>query len=145
MTKPDTQRLADYVRLVADRLALMDWEFIVRIGEPEIALPWGLNQPVASIECVDGRKLAYLTFIESTRVQPAEEIRHTVVHELIHAHLNPACEIVRVDAKDGFSQATYELLMANFRRNVEFGVDGLADAIAPSLPLIEWPKAKEKR
>lgn len=47
-----------------------------------------------------------------------------------------------MDACDQMQQQTYEVLMAGFRRNIEFAVDGLASALAPSLPLIDWPKGK---
>jgi hypothetical protein len=124
---------------VADTMGLRDWTFDVLIGDPATDVP-GVEAAFASIECVDGRKYASITFHPAIRDEPLEEIRDTVAHELIHAHLNPACEIVRVDACDLMQQDTYEVLMAGFRRNVEFAVDALAGALAPSLPLIDWQK-----
>lgn len=142
MRKRDRKALARYVRAVADEMGLRDWTFEIEIGDADVELPWETISSCASIECVDGRKFATVTFPEDTRHRSREELRDTVAHELIHAHLNPACEIVRVDAKDGFSQATYEVMMAGFRRNIEFAVDGLAEAFAPHMPLIDWSQGK---
>lgn len=142
MNKRDRKALAHYVRCIADEMGLRDWSFDIEIGDADVDLPWEYISAFASIECVDGRKFATITFADDARDQPREYLRDSVCHELIHAHLNPACEIVRVDAKDGFSQATYEMLMASFRRNIEFAVDGLAEVIAKQMPLIEWPKGE---
>ena len=145
MNQRDRKELARYVRHIADEMGLRDWTFEVKVGDPdeEDEIP-NCDDALASIECVDGRKFAIITFVPDSRKQPPEELRDTVVHELIHAHLNPACEIVRVDAKDGFSQATYEMLMMSFRRSIEYAVDGLAEVISKQFPLIEWPKGKGK-
>lgn len=144
MKRRHREALGHYVRYIADEMGLRDWTFEVEIGCPDVELPWGTEPALASIECVDGQKFATITFAEGTKGMPKAHVRHTVVHELIHAHLNPACELVRVDAKDGFSQATYEMLMASFRRSVEFAVDGLADALAPHMPLIDWSNRGEE-
>lgn len=137
MKKRDRRALKAYVRELADLMGLRDWDFNVVIGDPTADLP-GVDCASASIECVDGRKYAVITFADWVRQGSPEDIRDTVCHELIHAHLNPACEIVRVDACDLMQQQTYETLMAGFRRNVEFAVDGMAGALAKHLPLIEW-------
>lgn len=142
MKKRDRKALSHYVRSIADEMGLRDWSFEVEIGEADVDLPWETISADASIECVDGRKFATITFPDDTRERPRDELRETVCHELIHAHLNPACEVIRVDAKVGFSQATYEMMMAGFRRNVEFAVDALAAVFAPRMPLIEWPKRR---
>lgn len=138
MRKRDRKELTRYVRHIADEMGLRDWGFTIRISDPAEDVD-GVDYAFASIEPVDGRKYAVITFDPETRDQPPLEIRDTVCHELVHAHLNAACEVVRVDIVDWFPQATYELMFRGFRRNIETAVDGLAEALSPNMPLIEWP------
>ena len=74
---------------------------------------------------VEGRKYANLRLGECFLVDAAEEQRHTIVHELLHCHLGPMTRMI--EAHDGMPPAAMLAL--------EYCVDGLADAIAPLLPL----------
>ena len=111
---------ARYVRALADALALRDWTFEL-LPEP---CDVGFN---AQIEPLRGRKRAVLRLCANFFSLTPEQQRHALTHELLHAHLAP-CGFVALDAlpKRAFSMFTVSL---------EYGVDGLADALAPLLPL----------
>ena len=112
------QRWAPYVRQLADILRLKDWRIqVLEDLPPENAL--------ASCAPVEGRKYANLRLGECFLVDAAEEQRHTIVHELLHCHLGPMTRMI--EAHDGMPPAAMLAL--------EYCVDGLADAIAPLLPL----------
>jgi hypothetical protein len=55
-------------------------------------------------------------------------------------------EIIRNDLWEGrlLGQEAYRAIECGFRRQMEFAVDGIAEAIAKHYPLIEWPKPKGK-
>jgi hypothetical protein len=112
------QRWYPYVRSLADLLRLRDWQFQINEDLPP-------QDAVASCAPVEGRKYAVLRFGESFLTdQPAEQ-RHTITHELLHCHLGPMCRML--EAESQFPPAA--------RLAMEYCVDGLADAVAPLLPL----------
>ena len=143
MTKRDHKELRRYVRAVADLMELRDWTVQVDVGRPNSpdhadGLEWG-----ASCAPVTGRKFATLTFGPQLRHVLVEELRQTVVHELVHCHTFGMWDSVRHDLLVPLGQQTYDVFIAGFERQMENGVDALADAIAPRMPLIEWSEPKK--
>ena len=125
MTDPRRQAWVPYIRDIADRLRLRDWTVRVKDDGPE-----GRDDH-ASVQCVYGRKLANIRLSDEFLGDDPEEQRHTVVHELLHCHL-----------VDGWWYAHGRLDDAGrdaFTRFMEKGIDGLADAIAPLMPLPAVP------
>ena len=112
-----------YVRRLADILALKDWRIDV-LDE----LPSG-DGAFASIYPIVGRKWANLRMSEEFLVAPKLDQRQTIAHELVHCHFAPLLRLL--EARDQYDDA--------MRHALEYGVDGLADGIAPLLPL---PPAK---
>lgn len=142
MRKRDRRALEEYVRWIANEIELRDWTIIVDIAavaSPERAdgQEWG-----ATSQSIPGRKACTLTFPTEFRDRRLEEVRSTVVHELVHAHHAPMWEMVRIDLAPSLVQPTYDMFCCGYERWMEFAVDAVADALAKHLPLIEWPKAK---
>ncbi len=133
MTEDQWQSLERYVRQVADGLRLRDWTVNVERDAPENPDAGG------SVRIIYGRKLAYIRVCSDFASYTPQEQRHTVIHELIHIHLEPACNIVLNDVREYLGRAADDLLWSGFKRSMEYGVDGLADAVAPLLPLWEKP------
>jgi hypothetical protein len=122
MPKPQLtrrQRWAPYVRQLGDILRLKDWR--IEVGEDAPA------DPAAMASCcpVQGRRYGVVRFAECFLTEEPPEQRHTITHELLHCHLGPLTRML--EARDAL---TPELNIA-----MEHCVDGLADAIAPLLPL----------
>jgi hypothetical protein len=122
MPKPQLtrrQRWEPYLRYLADALHLRDWRVDVYEDPPE--------DPTATASCcpISGRKVAIVRVAESFLTDGPAEQRHTLVHELIHCHFGPPWRML--EAHGSLPPAA---LLA-----MEYGVDGLADAIAPLLPL----------
>lgn len=78
------------------------------------------------------------------RKQDPEELRETVVHELVHCHLAPLWAQLRQDLLSPFGQETYDAFLASVERNMEFGVDALSVALAKHMPLIDWNNTGEE-
>jgi hypothetical protein len=118
----DRPAYAPYVRRLADLMGLRDWTFYVpgdqRPHDPDAN---------AEVKCWRGRKHATVLFGESFLRADEADQRHSVVHELIHCHFAAmgwaAQEGLSADAERGWHLA------------FEYGVDGLADAVSPLLPL----------
>jgi hypothetical protein len=113
------QRWLPYLRDVADRLHLRDWRFVIAEDLPND------RDSIATAWCCYGRKYATLRLNDSFLADNRDEQRNTIVHELVHAHLAPYVRAVETMTND---DKVLRLLM-------EYSVDGLANAIAPLVPL----------
>lgn len=135
MKKRDRKALGRYIRAVADEMGLRDWNLHL------------LNEP-ADDDCnaqaciIYGRKRASIRVCEGFRDFEPERIRHSVVHELIHCHTAAMDNLVEHDLDEHLGIPTAAIFHAGYRRHAEYAVDGLADALAPHMPLIEWSKRK---
>ncbi|MCE5200832.1 MAG: hypothetical protein ABFD54_05755 [Armatimonadota bacterium] len=126
--------LCVYIREVADKLGLRDWELILKDESPQD------EDALAEIVPVEGRKRASIYLNKNFRDLSLGEQRHTIVHELLHCHLKSATDIIRLDLWESrvLSQSVYDVLIGGYRRQIEYAVDAIADAVACHFPLIEW-------
>lgn len=138
MRKRDRKALAHYVRHIADEMGLRDWSFNVVVEQPDTPENPDGHQWGASCAPIPGRKGATLTFAPWTRDCTREELRETVVHELTHCHFFGLWDTLRRDTLQELGQSAYNLLIAGCERHMEYGVDAVAEAIAPRMPLIDW-------
>lgn len=133
MTKQDRKALAEYVRSVANEMELRDWTIEV-LAEP------CADGNVAYVTCTFGRKQAQVSFAHDFRDRAPEEQRDTVVHELVHLHLESATSMVRNDLEPWLGKQADAMFFDGYRRQIEYGVDALAAAVAKHLPVIAWPE-----
>jgi len=136
MTKKDRKALGQYVREVADRMELRDWHVDVSHEPPEY------DDAYATCEPIYGQRRAVFRFADGFRERDLEGQRHTVVHELVHCHLASLTSTLEHDAQTVLGKPAATVLWEGARRQLEYGVDGLAHAIAKHMPLIEWPERK---
>jgi hypothetical protein len=133
LKKHDHKELARYIRAIADEIALRDWTIDLQ-REP-------CDDDCNAQAClVYGRKLVRLRVSRDFRSYDLERVRHSVVHELVHCHTSATDNMVEHDLTDHLGQQAADIFHAGYRRHAEYAVDGLADALAPHVPLIEWPE-----
>ncbi len=127
--------LRAYVEMVAGKLHLRDWAFgIAREGAgPEHA---------AYVSRRFGQREATVWFSSDFRSRDPGEQRDTVVHEVMHVHLDPMMQVIRNDLRESrcLTPREYDLLHATMMREVEEANDRICRAFAEFLPLIEWPE-----
>lgn len=133
MNAKQRETVKDYIQKMAKILRLQDWNIHLS-DEPA---PETDNGRITNL---DGRKYAIIYLPSGFPDFKPEVQRHTIAHELIHLHLIAACDQVRCDLVSQLAQPAYTVFFDSFIRNIEYGVDGLADAFAPFLPMIEWGK-----
>lgn len=146
--KRDRKALDAYVRLVADAMGLRDWNIVAAFGKvkhdaknkPQKGEDW-----CATCAPTPGRKHADITFAPYMRDAPREDLRQTTVHELVHVHFYGMWDTLRRDTLILLDQEPYDVWIAGVERHMEYGVDALADALAPHMPLIAWPAGKEAK
>lgn len=131
MTDEERQIVQAYITTLARQVGLRDW--ITKLAE-EPCEPGN----DAQIICTYGQRHLKIRVAAEFRKETPEDQRDTIVHELVHAHLDPCLSMIDEDLEDQLGGAAHALFAAAFRRNLEFGVDGLTKALAKHLPLIDW-------
>ena len=142
MNAKDRKEFGRYFRAIADQMGLRDWRFEIewsdQLSKPNYAADVE-HDLGAQMNCIPGRRVGETTFAFSARDQPLDELRQTVCHELLHCHFAAMWHQVRQDLLERLGQDAYDLFIASFERNMEYGVDAAATAWAEELPLIQWP------
>ena len=128
MDDPRRLKFQPYVRLLADKMRLKDWEVEISSVQPS-------QDADASIKCVFGRKLAVIRLSDTFLESKPEEQRHTIIHELTHCHYAACNEI----AENKLPCDAY----GAWQMDWEYGIDATADMLAPFMPLP--PKDKRKK
>lgn len=151
MTDEEKQAFADYVRAVMDELHLKDWDANVHFVAPSLnqSHPDALDKDTrnAQVETTRWRKQASFEFDPDLLPETSpDEIRQTVVHEIIHCHFSEMWHWARITLLDhgDVTQTFYDMFIAGIEQGMEMGVDGVADAVAPHMPVFQWPKPKAK-
>ena len=136
-TEKQTKALLDYLLYLKSALCLVDWTLLLADEPP------GNADALACVEPISGRKLATIRLCSDFCSMPADRQTHSLVHELVHLHHISATDIIRIEAASEMSQSTYYVLWSVFKRQMEYCVDGLADAITPMVAPINYGKGKK--
>lgn len=128
MKAAQRKALDAYVRWLANEVGLRDWT--IRIDRDAD----GSEGAMASVRVVRGRKFAAIRLGADWATFTPDEVRHTLVHELVHAHTAPLDFIVE-DTADALGSHAYAMLVVGWNLAHETTVDALADVIAPHMPL----------
>lgn len=133
MTGAEWKVLEQYVDEVRSTLRVSDWIVEVQHDDP----PDANNE--ASTYILNDADEAHMRFNPHFREWKLERQRAVVVHEVLHLHLDRLHDLAE-QALDGAAPAAWQGLRENHRRAYERVVERLAQAIAPTFPLIRWPK-----
>lgn len=109
--------------MLADNLGLRDWTIILGDEPPGEGL-------MADVGPILGRKHAVLRLAPQFYTCTKDRQRQTLVHELVELQFAPA----RLYANGVLPGDTLWVLNIN----LEYGIDGIADAMAPLMPLPGW-------
>jgi hypothetical protein len=137
VTKRQRRALAEYIRWVADALELRDWTITLDHEPCEEHL-------MGHVHCTNSARNLSIAVNASFLDYTPEDQRETIVHELVHAHWETCWKMIQGDLGDALGKPVYYVFCDSYRRAMEYGVDGLAKALAKHMPLIEWPEAKKR-
>lgn len=120
--------MQDYIKLIALQLGLEGWEFTLDdkpAGEDEYA----------NVSVVYGQRRAIICLAKDRSKWTAETARDTIVHELMHCHLEPISEISSdvLDTAAGARVAAVGNAAVSYV--IERTVDAVSTAIAKFMPL----------
>jgi hypothetical protein len=140
MSRAAFDALGDYVRDVADRMGLRDWHFDL------MAVPLADDdEALACITCTYGRKRARISVCHDWNTLKPEDRRKAIVHELVHPHFDSALDLVNRQIGNLVGNAAGEVFRASHTERMEFGVDAMADVIAPLMPPYPAEKRRKRR
>jgi hypothetical protein len=122
---PNEGDLDAYVRRIADAMGMRDWKVTLDKAPPPDDDALGY----AVVTYARRRVRVYLAEHDSI-----EELRATIVHELLHAHLEPIAWGMH-NLQGILGDAVYAVHYEAFKDNVEVAVDTIAMAWAETLPL----------
>ena len=129
-SKPATHdTLTRYVRVMSDLFGLRDWEIVVAANFCD-------EDTLAETECTYGQRHAVLRFNEKWSEWKREDLRSTVVHELLHVHTEQLSELVGDIGRDVLQEQAASVLSTSLSYSLERIVDQIAVAIAPFFPLL---------
>jgi hypothetical protein len=139
MTERQRKNVEAYARGIAAQVGLLHWEIHLN-PEPCRLGAW------AGVAGVEGRAVARLKIAHGPEhgtalwEAPPEQQRHVITHEMVHLFFENAWQCVEVDLKQvpGLSAATHAQFQQAFARQMEYGIDAVAAAWAPNLPLPEY-------
>ena len=129
LTNDDEEYWAGYIRELADNLRLKDWHIFLS-GKHDVP-----DEDVAAcIKISVGRKGATITLgPDFVHMEPGEQ-RQTLVHELIHIHLEPVVAVMDRLAETR-TEGWLHLARTYLNDAQEQSVDIMADIIAPFMPM----------
>jgi hypothetical protein len=137
--------LDQYVRGIADLCGLRDWTIRVDTS----ASPTGDNhlyqqgETGATAAIPHGRKYITITLRDDWMQERPDDLRQTIVHELMHAHSEPmAWAFNNLQSVTG-GGVLFQTLDCAFDDAHEMMVDAVATAWAEALPLPVKPKKDE--
>lgn len=137
-TPEQREAVGRYVRTIADQMGLRDWAFSL-MYDP------AANDALAMITPVYGRKVASIWFCRAFAELEIEVIRQSICHELVHTMVNPITTTLEEIGPRLLGDSAWLVLWKATKERVELATDQIADAIAPTLPLLDWSIRDEAR
>lgn len=128
MKRKRLQYWANYANALSDHVGLRDWQ--IRISRDTCEEPFA-----AIVEPWYGRKVASIKLNEDWDTDSPEEQRGTMVHELLHCHINPIRDVFDTYIEHHQDDIDLPVFRALMHKNLELAIDGIATILAPFLPL----------
>ena len=129
-----------YVNSLKKTLHLSDWSILIQ-NEP--CSPDAL----AETDVITGQHLAKMYLSKNYGKDTPENIRSTIVHELLHCHLSPiselSVEILKPLADELGGSRVIKSAINGIEYETERSIDSISEAIAGFFPLPNMPKKKK--
>lgn len=131
----DRDKLADYIREMADCMGMHDWLLKLADDPPPNLAPDGSGNVTGAFCNVPyGRRYAVIYVNPEWADWEPWELRYIVCHELLHGHL-AALEWSFNNVQHVVSTSQFALLNGSFTDAQELTIDAIGNAWAKTLPL----------
>ncbi len=133
------KKLARYVWKLRDEMWLTRWAINILITE----YPGESENSLATISPTNAQYRAELEVATRAAEPGGEDLRQTIVHELLHLWYRDASDIFRLALPKELGNSAYTLLWESYRQTFELMTDGMAHAWGEHLSLPDWPKESD--
>ena len=131
-----------YVILIKKMLRLSDWTIIMQ-NEP------CSSDCLAETDVITGQHLAKMYLSKAYTKDTPENLRATIIHELLHCHLSPISELSEEILKPLADELGGSRVIKSAINGIEYeterSIDAISEAIAIYFPLPNMPKVRKKR
>jgi len=131
-----------YVILIKKMLRLSDWTIIMQ-NEP------CSSDCLAETDVITGQHLAKMYLSKTYTKDTPENLRATIIHELLHCHLSPISELSEEILKPLADELGGSRVIKSAINGIEYeterSIDAISEAIAPYFPLPSMPKKKKAK
>lgn len=131
-----SEELFAEVKVVVGKLQttmnLRHWDILI------FRSPAECDQTGAQITPVEGQWIANMHLGKDWATFATKFKRQSLVHELIHVHMQPMNDIMRLGLPRLLSDSAYEAIWESFRQQNEYTVDAMATAFNS---LVDWQGA----
>ena len=130
------------VILLNKMLHLSDWTIVMQ-NEP------CSSDCLAETDVITGQHLAKMYLSKTYTKDTPENLRATIIHELLHCHLSPISELSEEILKPLADELGGSRVIKSAINGIEYeterSIDGISEAIAPYFPLPNMPKKKKAK
>lgn len=134
--------LVRYVNKMKGMMNLSNWKIVI---DPQPCS----EDALAETSVTEWQHLAKMQFHKNYKKDKPEDLRATVVHELLHCHFSPieevAVEIVKALDVNDTNPTISKTMEAAVRYQSERAIDLISEAIAPLFPTPDMPKLIEPK
>ncbi len=131
-----------YVITLKKSLHLSDWTIVMQ-NEP------CSSDCLAETDVITGQHLAKMYLSKAYTKDTPENLRATIIHELLHCHLSPiselSVEILKPLAEELGGSRVIKSAINGIEYETERSIDAISEAIAPYFPLPNMPKKKKAK
>lgn len=124
----DRGPLGSYLRWMADQAGLRDWWIDFAHDDPPGGGGFG-----GQCEAVYGQKRATIWIRSDWPTWDEEELRHTVLHELLHCHMK-ATQVALEPLVDIMGNLGASIIASNHHHALELAIDGISHEWSRQLP-----------
>ena len=146
MTKSSTSHIDpwinSYIQIIRRKMNLGEWK-IVLYRKP------CANDTLGECDVTYGQHYAVISLHKDYRKEKPENLRNTVVHELLHCYFSPITEAA-MQALEPFEEDVHgrkiiQSTINSMEYQTERVIDRLSYIIAPTMPLPKIPNQKTKK
>lgn len=128
-----------YVNKLKNMMGLSNWTIIMQT-KPSSA------DALGETEVIHGQHLAKMYLHKDFRKDTPEDIRATIVHELLHCHMavieEAVHEVLKPDPDDAKAKAIHKMVISLIEYENERIIDSLAESMGKWMPVPDMPKQR---
>lgn len=138
MNKHTRKEWQAYISQIGDLMNLHDWTLTL-VKEP------ANSDNAAEMDSIYGRKVVHIRLSSTWHEFTPHEQRYLIVHEIAHTYFEPMDHLLCGKMKRLFSAHDLQTWHDDYSLLLEYGVDAVAECIAPSMPLPTPSKPKRDK